>query len=238
MYNKSIYKEYGIYGIKNKLNNKIYVGKTMKSFGDRWDCHRACLRGNYHENPHLQNAWNKYGENNFEFLILKDCTGFDLEYVDNCEIEEIAKYKQRGLAYNIHDGGSGGLFLGKHLSDETKRKIGEKNRANMTGKKASVETKAKMRKSQLERYSKWSDEDRKKWGQKMSKCQKGVSKPKNSEAMKNNKNGALYTIEQVKEIRRLHETENKGYTEISELMHIPRPAVYLIATRRRWKEVS
>jgi len=28
--NKSIYKEYGIYGIKNKLNNKIYVGKTIK----------------------------------------------------------------------------------------------------------------------------------------------------------------------------------------------------------------
>lgn len=60
---------------------------------------------------------------------------------------------------------------------------------------------------------------------------------KTSEAMKNNKNGALYTVKQVKEIRRLHETENMGYTEISELMHIPRPAVYLIATYRRWKEV-
>ena len=53
--------------------------------------------------------------------------------------------------------------------------------------------------------------------------------------MKNNKNGAKYTIEQVKEIRRLHEEENKGYTEISEIMNIPRPTVYLIATYRRWK---
>ena len=55
--------------------------------------------------------------------------------------------------------------------------------------------------------------------------------------MKNNKNGALYTIDQVKEIRRLHETENKGYTEISQIMNIPRQAVYLIATYRRWKEI-
>lgn len=60
-------------------------------------------------------------------------------------------------------------------------------------------------------------------------------KPKLKEIMKNNKNGAKYTIEQVKEIRRLHEEENKGYTEISEIMNIPRPTVYLIATYRRWK---
>lgn len=71
----------------------------------------------------------------------------------------------------------------------------------------------------------------------MSECHKGVPKPKNSESMKGNKNGALYTVEQVKEIRRLHEKENKGYTEISELMNIPRQAVYLIATYRRWKEI-
>lgn len=233
----SIYKQYGIYGIKNKINNKIYVGKTMNSFGDRWDCHKACLRGVYHENRHLQNAWNKYGEANFDFIILKDCTGQDLEFVNQTEIDEISKYKQLGLSYNIHDGGDGGLFLGKHLSEETKRKIGEKNRVNMTGKRASPETKEKMSQSQKARFLKWSEEDRKIWGQKMSEHNKGIPKPKTSESMKNNKNGALYTVEQVKEIRRLHEKENKGYTEISELMNIPRPAVYLIATYRRWKEV-
>ncbi len=233
----SIYKQYGIYGIRNIINSKIYVGKTMQSFGDRWDCHKSYLRGSYHENRHLQNAWNKYGEESFDFVILKDCTGKDLECVNQSEIDEISKYKQLGLSYNIHDGGDGGLFLGKHLSEEAKHKIGEKNRVNMTGRKASHETKEKMRKSQNSRYSQWSEEDRKKWGQKISKCQKGVPKPKLKESMKNNKNGALYTIEQVKEIRRLHESENKGYTEIAELMNIPRPAVYLIATYRRWKTV-
>ena len=45
----------------------------MVNFGDRWDCHKAQLRGNYHDNPHLQNSWNKYGEENFKFEILEIC---------------------------------------------------------------------------------------------------------------------------------------------------------------------
>lgn len=55
--------------------------------------------------------------------------------------------------------------------------------------------------------------------------------------MRNNKRGALYTIEQVKEICRLHEEENKNYTDISSIMNIPRTTIYQIATYRRWKEV-
>ena len=234
----SVYKCYGIYGIRNKINNKIYVSKTMQSFGDRWDCHRAMLRAGYHENPHLQNAWNKYGENNFEFIVIHNCENNEtVEQVDELEISEIAKYKELDLAYNIHDGGSGGMFLGKHLSEETKRKIGEKNRINMLGKKASEETKAKMSESQSRRFSEWTDEDRVKWGEKMSLVNKGRKWDDESrQKMIGNKNGAKYTIDDVREIRRLHEQENKSYAEISELTGIPSKSVYLIATYRRWKD--
>jgi len=232
----SIYKRYGIYGIKNKVNNKIYVGKTMQSFGDRWDCHRAQLRGGYHDNPHLQHSWNKYGEENFEFIILIDCNNNeDLDIVNQLEINEIQKYKQLGLSYNIHEGGDGGLFLGKHLSEDTKRKIGEKNRHNMLGKKMSKETKNKMSLSQKKRYDNWTDQDRIEWGEMLSQCLTGIKKPSLSISMKDNKNGAKYSLEQVKEIRRLHEQENLGYTEISKILKIPRHTVYLIATYRRWK---
>lgn len=97
----------GIYGIQNKINGNTYVGKTMMNFGDRWDNHKALLRNGKHDNKHLQNAWNKYGEK--------------------------------------------------------------------------------------------------------------------------------YTIEEVREIRRLYEQEQKSFLEISKTMNIPKPAVYLIATYRRWK---
>lgn len=48
-----IYNRIGIYGIKNVVNNHIYIGKTGVSFGDRWDSHRALLRGGKHFNQYL-----------------------------------------------------------------------------------------------------------------------------------------------------------------------------------------
>lgn len=235
---KDIYKRYGIYGIKNKINNKIYIGKTMQSFGDRWDCHKAQLNGGYHDNPYLQNSWNKYGADNFEFIIIYDCINNESEdFVNQLEIDEIAKYKNLNLAYNIHEGGTGGMWLGKHLSEETKRKIGEKNRINMLGKKLPDSVKQKMSNSQKERYDSWSEQDRIEWGNKLSKCLTGIKKPSLSIAMKNNKHGAKYSIDQVKQIRKLHEQDGLGYTEISNILNIPRPAVYLIATYRRWKDI-
>lgn len=229
----SIYKEYGIYGIKNKVNNKVYIGKTMTNFGDRWDCHKSQLRGNYHDNPHLQHSWNKYGEKNFDFIVIYNCKNQeDVNQVNLLEIKYIKHYRELGLSYNIRDGGDGGLFLGKHLPDETKRKIGEKNRVNMMGRKASDETKRKMSESQKKR---WADEDKVLWSEKMKKCSGYTWSDEAKEKMKDNKNGAKYTIEEVREIRRLHEKENKTFLEISKITGIPKPAVYLIATYRRWK---
>lgn len=238
MVNISVYKKYGIYGIKNKLNNKIYIGKTMKSFGDRWDCHKAQLNGGYHDNPHLQNAWNKYGSNNFEFTILYDCTGKDNDFVNKLEISEISKYKKLHLSYNIHQGGEGGLFLGKHLSPEAKKKIGDKNRIHMTGKVLSKETRQKMSDSHNKRYSLWSDDDRKKWGEMISHKASGYCWTEEQKAkLRGNKNGAILDINQVKQIRKLHEIDNLGYTEIANIMNLKRYTVYLVATYRRWKDV-
>lgn len=55
------------------------------------------------------------------------------------------------------------------------------------------------------------------------------------EKMKDNKNGAKYTIDEVRKIRYMHEKENKTYSEISQITGIPRPTVYGIATYQRWK---
>lgn len=232
----SVYKKYGIYGIRNKYNGKIYVGKTINNFGDRWDCHKAQLRGGYHENKLLQEDWNTYGESNFEFFIIYDCVnGESREDVNRLEMEEIKKFKDLGLTYNICEGGDTGL-RGLHLSEETKRKIGEKNRVNMLGKKHSEKTKKKMSESQKERFSDWTDDDRKAYGRVMTERTKGIKKPKLKESMKNNKNGAKYNVEQVREIRRLREQENKSYKEIETITGIPSKTVYCIATYRRWKE--
>jgi group I intron endonuclease len=58
-------KNSGVYIIKNKINEKIYVGSTI-NFKDRWTKH---LSGK--GNTHLFNSIKKYGLENFEFEILE-----------------------------------------------------------------------------------------------------------------------------------------------------------------------
>lgn len=233
---EDIYRQYGIYGIKNIINGKIYIGKTMVNFGDRWDCHKAQLRGGYHSNPHLQHAWNKYKEDNFELLVIHNCIDkVTAEDVSALEKEYIKYYKKLNLSYNISDGGDDGFLLGSHLSEDAKRRIGEKNRINMLGRKASNETKRKMSISRKKYYKTWTSDDRIAWGKKVSKIRGYSWSDESKQKMKDNKNGAKYTVDDVREIRRLREIEHKSFKEIANIMNMNRQTVYLIATYRRWK---
>ncbi len=60
----------GIYCILNIINNKKYIGSSTNVLV-RLEKHRSLLRGNRHDNSYLQNAWNKYGENNFICFLLE-----------------------------------------------------------------------------------------------------------------------------------------------------------------------
>ena len=62
----------GIYKIQNLLNGKLYIGQSV-DIESRWRIHIVELRNNYHHNTCLQNAWNKYGEDNFLFEVIEEC---------------------------------------------------------------------------------------------------------------------------------------------------------------------
>lgn len=59
-----------VYKILNRINNKFYIGST-NNFKTRKRNHIYKLKNNKHDNIYLQRAWNKYGEENFEFIIMK-----------------------------------------------------------------------------------------------------------------------------------------------------------------------
>ena len=93
----------GIYIITNKINNKVYIGQSV-DIRTRWWNHRCELNRNNHYNRHLQGAWNKYGEDNFDFSILEECTQDDL---NNREVYWIDKYNSTNPknGYNLSTGG-------------------------------------------------------------------------------------------------------------------------------------
>jgi group I intron endonuclease len=65
----------GIYKIISKRDGKYYPGsskKLLKVSGNRKSQHFTSLKRNQHHCSHLQNAYNKYGKDNFEFIIIKN----------------------------------------------------------------------------------------------------------------------------------------------------------------------
>lgn len=131
----------GIYAIENIVNHKVYVGQTKMHFIKRYWHHCWKLANGTHDNCFLQKDYNKYGDSCFRFKILE--TIKDDTNIDDLERLHILYYRNIGLSYNIQDGGQD-RHHSRPLSDEAKRKIGDKNRIHMLGRKASYETKTKM----------------------------------------------------------------------------------------------
>ena len=136
--------EAGIYQIRQISNGRLYIGQTSQSFKKRYWFHRSQLRRHMHDNRYLQSAWDKYGEDDFEFSVVEVCER-DKTYILEREVYYIQKYGTFGDGFNLTVGGEGAS--GYTPSAETRRKIGQANREHMLGRKHTEETKAKMRQS-------------------------------------------------------------------------------------------
>ena len=62
---------FGIYCILNLKNQQIYVGSSKKIFY-RLRRHLSDLRANRHHTQHLQNSFNKNGEDNFYSFVIEE----------------------------------------------------------------------------------------------------------------------------------------------------------------------
>lgn len=83
-----------VYVIINKLNNKFYIGST-KSFNRRFTKHKSELKHQKHCSNKLQNAFDKYGIDNFKMVILE----ITENYAEK-EAEYITKYEADIKGYN------------------------------------------------------------------------------------------------------------------------------------------
>ena len=107
----------GIYMIRNTVNGKVYVGQSQNIYW-RWSAHKSSLRHGNGANPHIQSAWNKYGEDAFEFCVIELC---DEDRLDEREEYWIDALDSVSSGYNIQFGG--GRFSGWHMTDEQRKRI-------------------------------------------------------------------------------------------------------------------
>jgi group I intron endonuclease len=130
-----------IYKIVNKINGKIYVGQTRQNLEKRWRQHRK-IGSNCR---YLKYAFEKYGINNFNFILICVCFDEDLNHYETQYMEKLNSMVPNG--YNLKEGGNSG----KH-HEETKKKISKtlKDRKDIVrtksqlGKPHSEETKKKI----------------------------------------------------------------------------------------------
>ena len=122
----------------NKTNNKIYVGITKQKLENRWK-----KGGTYKRCPRFYPAIKKYGWDGFEHIVYaSNLTKSEAEQTEIFLIKEL-KTQNKMFGYNVADGGNLPLThneyvrkkisdsvsgekhpcFGKHLSEETRRKI-------------------------------------------------------------------------------------------------------------------
>ena len=102
-----------IYSITNNINQKKYIGKTSQSNPyTRWKQHLQYARSKHNLNENnsahsmpIVRAISKYGESNFKFRVLEECTE---ESVNEREEHYIKEYNTAdGVGYNCTYGGEG-----------------------------------------------------------------------------------------------------------------------------------
>ena len=204
-----------IYMFTNKINGKRYVGQT-KNFYKRYNSH---IYSSYDKNSNRHNvpfhkAIRKYGIDNFQIDILIDNiqTKEEMNELEKSLICFFNTLCKNNMGYNVAEGGeSGNPFagktddemakfrdecrernLGKKLSEETKKKISEKNKKmffseehrrkineSKKGKKRQGEWIEKM--AEKKRGSKHSEETRKKMSDSSSKKRKIIQLNKDNE---------------------------------------------------------
>lgn len=145
-------KKWSVYIHTCLINQKSYVGITSKKPEYRWGSN-----GDGYKRQSFYNAIQKYGWDNFEHkIVASNLSEKEAKEMEIYLIDKLQSHIHKN-GYNVTLGGDGYLgvdnngannpMYGKHHSEETKKKISEKNKgktSSMLGKHHSEETKKKM----------------------------------------------------------------------------------------------
>lgn len=129
----------GIYKITFKGVNRPYIGSSS-NISQRKSQHLYLLRRDNHPNPKLQNYYNKYTENNLEFIVIETILNEnDFNYICHREQEYLNRYHaQEYIDSNFYDRRFDDLLLNVnpevnqmrvHWDEERRQNLIERNKS-------------------------------------------------------------------------------------------------------------
>lgn len=168
----------GIYVITSLKNSKVYIGQSTH-IEKRWKEHKKALETNSHYNSYLQRAWNKYGEKNFMFSVLEECSVEQLNEREQYWIDYYGGINSNEN-YNFREGGSRGAFSDdviRVMSENTKRLRQDADwvARNSQAIRDSWTPERRQRMSVLKKGTKWTEKQREN-RKKFDDSRKGVSR--------------------------------------------------------------
>ena len=131
-----------IYKITNILNNKVYIGQTVRPLNIRWSSHKhSCFKSDRpnDKNFRLYIAIRQDGIENFKIESIEELDTRDVKVLDEREKYWIKQYDSTNpeVGYNVDEGGhvisdkcretKRLMQIGVPLSESTKQKIREAN---------------------------------------------------------------------------------------------------------------
>ena len=124
----SIYNHYTIYRITNLINNKVYIGQTVRNYKIRFREHRIKAKKFIDKGQEIHKSIKKFGIENFIFEPI--CSCFDLSELNDRETFFILKHRSNepNFGYNGDTGGNN-----KIPNEVTRKKVSD-NHIDVSGK--------------------------------------------------------------------------------------------------------
>lgn len=210
----------GIYLIECIETKKVYIG-SAKNLERRKKEHFSNLLKNKHNNKLLQNAWNKYGSENFVFKVLEKLDNenellfYEQKYIDF--------FKQTHKLFNICM--IAGNTLGIRMSDEAKKKLS----ISATGRKKTTE-------QVLEQSNRMMGINNPMFGKNHSSDTKLLMKQNRGELHSESNPNSKLCWEKVNKIREKYKMKQKTQKELGIEFGVSESTIQHIIKNRTWNK--
>lgn len=114
----------GIYCIRCKVNNKVYIGKAINIFKRIRQHIYGMNNKSKDENPYLINSWHKYGKDEFEYFVVEKLP-LDETLIAKRELFWMKQFNSLKEGYNLRSDSNSKMIVHNETSKKISKRLKE-----------------------------------------------------------------------------------------------------------------